>query len=83
MNVSQGVAAQIMKDLDHVRVGTTRRRALRRRLYYGKSSNRVWNLDDYDKFNPFWFESKGYIHGDSRSILWLNILRSNKDPKEV
>ena len=83
MNVSWGVAAQIMKDLDHVGVGTRRGRALRRPLYYGKSPNGVWNLDDYDKFKPFWFESKGCIDGDRRSALWLNILRSNKDPKEV
>ena len=53
MNVSWGVAAQIMKDLDHVGVGTRRGRALRRPLYYGKSPNGVWNLDDYDKFKPF------------------------------
>ena len=25
----------------------------------------------------------GHIDGYSRCILWMNILRSNKDPKEV
>ena len=51
--------------------------------YYGKSPNRVWHLDSYDKFKPFGFENKRCIDGDSRCIIWLNILRSNKDPKEV
>ena len=83
MNVSQGFVTQIMKDLDPVGVDTRRGRALRRSLYYGKSPNRVWHLDSYDKFKPFGFESKRCIDGDSRCILWLNILRSNKDPKEV
>ena len=81
MNISWGVAPQIMKDLDPVGAGTGRGRAWRCHLYYGKSPNRVWHLDDYDKFKPF--ESKRCIDRDSRTILWLNIFRSNKDPKEV
>ena len=72
-----------MKDLDPVGVDTRRGRALRRYLCYGKSPNRVWHLDSYDKFKRFGFESKGCIDGDSRCILWLNILRSNKGPKKV
>ena len=83
MNVSLEFVTQIMKNLDPVGVDTRRRRALRRCLYYGKSPKRVWHLNGYDKFKPFEFESKRYIDGDSRCILWLNILRSNKDPKEV
>ena len=70
MNVSQGFVTQIMKDLDPVGVDTRRGRALRRCLYYGKSPNRVWHLDSYDKFKPFGFESKRCIDGDSRCILW-------------
>ena len=72
-----------MKDLDPVGVDTRRGRALRRCLYYGKSPSRVWYLDSYDKFESFGFESKGCFDGDSRCILWLKILRSNKDQKEV
>ena len=48
-----------------------------------KSPNRIWHLDSYDKFKPFGFESKRCIDGDSRCTFWLNILRLNKDPKEV
>ena len=80
MNVSQEFVAQIMRDFDAVGVDTRRGRALRRCLYYGKSPNRVWHLHSFNKFKPFGFESKGCIDGDSRCI---NILRSNKDPKEV
>ena len=83
MNVSQEFVTQIMKNLDPVGVDTRQGRALRRCLYYGKSPKRVWHLNGCDKFKPFGFESKRYIDGDSRCILWLNILRSNKYPKEV
>ena len=72
-----------MKDLDPASVDTRQGRALRRCSYQGKSPNSVWHLHSYDKFKPVGFESKWCIDGDSRCILWLNILRSNKDPKEV
>ena len=78
MNVSQGFVAQIMKDLDPASVDTRQGRALRRFLYQGKSPNSVWHLHNYDKFKPFGFESKRCIDGDSRCMLWLNILRSNE-----
>ena len=42
-----------------------------------------WHLDGYDKFKPSGFEIHGFINVYSRHVLWLNILRSNKDPKEV
>ena len=72
-----------MKNLDHAGVDAKRRRTLRRHLYYSKGRNWVWHLDGYDKLKPFGFEIHGCIDGYSRRVLWLNILRSNKDPKEV
>ena len=83
MNVSRAAVAQITRGLDPVDVDARRGRALRRRLYYSKSPNRVWNLDGNEKFKPFGFEIQGFIGGSSRCVLWMNILRSNKDPKEV
>ena len=71
-----------MKELGLVFIEKRRRRALRRCLYYGKRINRVWHLDSYDKFKPFGFESKGCIDAESRWMLRLIILRSNKDPKK-
>ena len=50
-----------MKDLDPVGVDTTRGRALRRYLCYGKSPNRVWHLDSYDKFKRFGLRARGVL----------------------
>ena len=83
LNVSRGIVAQIMKELEPVGVDARRRRTLRRRLYYSKGPNWVWYLDGYDKLKPFGFEIHGSVDGYSRRGLWLNVLKSNKDPKEV
>ena len=72
-----------MINLDPVGIDARQRRALRRRLYYDKSPNKVCHLDGYDKFKLFGFEVHGCTDGYSRWVLWLNILRSNKDPEEV
>ena len=50
-----------MKDLDPVGVDTRRGRALRRYLCYGKSPNRVWHLDSYDKFKRFGLRARGVL----------------------
>ena len=56
LNVSRGLVAQIMKELDPVGVDARRRRTLRRSLYYNKGPNWVWHLDGYAKLKPFRFE---------------------------
>ena len=66
MNFSRAVLAQSVRDLDHVGIDARQRRALRRRLYYSKSPNKVWHLDGYDKFEPFGFEIHGGIDEYSR-----------------
>ena len=83
LSVSQAVVAEILRDLDPVGVDARRRRTLRRRLYYSRGPNWVWHLDGYDKLKPYGFEIHGCIDGYSRRVLWLNILKSNKNPKEV
>ena len=75
--VSRVIAAQIMKHLDPI-VSTKRRRTLSRRLYYSQGPNWVWYLDGYDKFEIY-----GCMDGYSQHVLWLSVIRSNKDPKEV
>ena len=72
-----------MKELDPAGVDARRRSTLRRRLYYSKGPNWVWHLDGYDKLKPFGFEIHGCIDEYSRHVLWLNVLKSDKDPKEV
>ena len=81
LNVSRGIVAQIMKELDSVGADAKRRRTLRRRLCYSKGPSWVLHLDGYDKLKPFGFEIHGCIDGYSRRALWLNVLKSNKDPK--
>ena len=83
LNVLRGIVAQIMKELDPVGVDARQRKTLRCRLYYSKGPNWVWHLDGYDKLKPFGFQIHGGIDGYSRHVLWLNLLKSNKDPKEV
>ena len=83
LNVSGTIVAEVMKDLVPAGVDARRRRTLRRRLYYSKGPNCVWHLDGCDKVKPFGFEIHGCIDGYSRRVFWLNIIRSNKDPKEV
>ena len=46
MNVSWSVVSKIMRDLDPVSVDARQRTELRRYLYYDKSPNRVWHLDN-------------------------------------
>ena len=43
----------------------------------------VWHLDGYDKLKPCDFEIHDCIYGYSRPVLWLSVIRSNKDPKKV
>ena len=81
--LSRVIVAQAMKHLDPIGVNTRRRGTLRRRLHYSQGPNWVWHLDGYDKLKPYGFEIHGCIDGYSRRVLWLSVIRSNKDPKEV
>ena len=81
--VSRVIVAQVMKHLDLTVVNTRKRRTLRRQLYYSQDQIWVSHLDGYDKLKPYSFEIHGCIDGYSRRVLWLSVLRSNKDPKEV
>ena len=40
-------------------------------------------FDGSDKLKPYGFEIHGCIDGYSRSVLWLSVVRSNKDRKEM
>ena len=83
LNISRGIVAQIMKELDPAGVDARRRKTLKRRLYYSKGPNWVWHLDGYDKLKPFGSDIHRCIDWYSRRVLWPNVLKSNKDPKEV
>ena len=81
--VSRVIFAQIMKHLDPIGVKTRRRGTLRRQLYYSPGPNWVWHLDGYNNLKPYGFEIHGCIDGYSRSVLWLSVIQSNKDPMVV
>ena len=40
-------------------------------------------MDGYDKLKSYDFEIHGCMDDYSRHVLWLSVIRSNKDPKEV
>ena len=40
-------------------------------------------MDGYDKLKSYDFGIHGCMDGYSRHVLWLSVIRSNKDPKEV
>ncbi|XP_031557523.1 uncharacterized protein LOC116294125 [Actinia tenebrosa] len=47
------------------------------------NGNFCWHLDGYDKLKPFGFSIHGGIDGFSQKILWLEVQRSNKNPKVI
>ena len=60
-----------------------KRRCLKRRTYVSRGSNFCWHIDGYDKLKPFGFSIHGCVDGFSRKIIWLEVQRSNKNPKVV
>ena len=81
INVNRSTVALIQSHLDPVSVQCRKRNRLRRRKYYSRDPNYVWHIDGYDKLKPYGFPIHGAIDGFSRFILWLNVCKSNKDPK--
>lgn len=60
-----------------------KRRKLHRRRYFSPGPHFVWHIDGYDKIKPFGFGISGCIDGFSRRILWLNVYKTNNDPKVI
>jgi len=82
-NVSQNIIRIILKELDPEGVEARKKHCLKRRKYYSKGPNWAMHIDGYDKLKPFGFNIHGAIDGFSRRILWVEIIKSNKDPLEV
>lgn len=72
-----------MKEIDPDGVEERRSRRLKRRTFSSKGANASWHLDGYDKLKPYGFPIHGAVDGFSRRILWLEVTRSNNDPKVV
>jgi hypothetical protein len=73
----------ILREIDPEGVETRIGRRLRRRSYFASGPNFVWHLDGYDKLKPFGLCISGCIDGFSRKIIWMNVYRTNNNPKVI
>ena len=83
IKITRKSVAIIQSMLDPEGVQIRKRNRLRRRLYYSQGPNWVWHVDGYDKLKPYGFPIHGAIDGFSRNVLWLEVCKSNKDPKII
>ncbi|XP_074606429.1 uncharacterized protein LOC141859469 [Acropora palmata] len=73
----------ILQSLDPDGVEKRSRPRLRRRQYHSKGPNYIWHIDGYDKLKPYGFCVHGAIDGYSRRIMWLEVSRSNNNPRLI
>ena len=83
LRVATKTVVTVIKRLDPEGVELRHRKHLQRRLYFARGPNWVWHIDGYDKLKPYGFDIDGAIDGFSRRILWLKVIRSNKNPRFV
>lgn len=89
LNVTLGVRAtqvtvnRLLQLLDPEGLVLRRGRRLRRRIYSNGGPNCIIHIDGYDKLKPYGFSIHGAIDGFSRKLLWLKVLRSNKNPYSI
>ena len=83
INIPRRLVARILREVDPQGVEQRKRRCLKRRTYVSPGPNFCWHIDGYDKLKPFGFSIHGCVDGFSRRILWLEVQRSNKNPKSV
>ena len=58
-------------------------RPFNRRTYMAAGPNYIWHIDGYDKLKPFGLCIHGCIFGYSRKIIWLNVYKSNNNPRVI
>jgi hypothetical protein len=80
INVPRHVVQTILKEVDPQGTENRKRRCLKRRTYVSPGPNFCWHIDGYDKLKPFGFSIHGCVDGFSRRIIWLELMRSNKNP---
>ncbi|KAK2548520.1 hypothetical protein P5673_031305 [Acropora cervicornis] len=73
----------ILQSLDPDGVEQRSRRRLLRRQYHSKGPNYIRHIDGYDKLKPYGFCVHGAIDGYSRRIMWLEVGRSNNNPRLI
>lgn len=70
-----------MKEIDPDGVGERKSRRLKKRTFSSKGTNGSWHFDGYDKLKPYGFPIRSAVDGFSRRIFWLEVTRSNDDPR--
>jgi hypothetical protein len=73
----------ILREIDPEGVEARIGRRLRRRSYSASGPNFIWHFDGYDKLKPFGLCISGCIDGFSRKIVWMNVYRTNNNPKVI
>lgn len=73
----------IVSIIDPQRAVWMKKGGLRRRHYLVRGPNHMWHIDGNDKIKPFGFCISGAMDGWSRKIIWLEVDRTNKDPKLI
>ena len=83
INVPRRLVQSLLREVDPRGVERRKSRCLQRRTYVSPGPNFCWHMDGYDKLKPYGFSIHGCIDGFSRRILWLEVQRSNKNPRCV
>ena len=83
IQVPRLVVQTFLREIDPEGSRLRRANRLRRRNYLNPGPNYCWHADGYDKLKPYGFPIHGCIDGFSRRILWLEIVKSNNDPRVV
>lgn len=83
LHVKRSTVLRLMWIIDKDGMERRKKRRLLRRQYSCPGPNFVWHIDGNDKLKPFGFAIHAGIDGYSRKILWLEVERSNNDPKLI
>ena len=83
MRVRRLTVQKILKELDPEGCEARKAHKLQRREYLNPGPNFTWHADGYDKLKQFGFPIHGCIDGFSRRIMWLEIVRTNNDPRVI
>lgn len=73
--------ASLLRRLDPPGLQKRKRQKLKRRKYNSPGPNYCWHVDGNNKLEPFAFAIHGAVDGYSCRALWLNVDRTNNDPK--
>jgi len=83
IHVPRRTVETILREVDPHGVEERKHRCFHRRTYGSPGPNFAWHMDGYEKLKPYGFWIHGCVDGFSRRILWLELQRSNKNPRLI